>query len=274
MDNDTRQQITTAAELDALPATSIARTPDAQIWERRGSGWDCLSEDGTGGTYDSHTVLYQTLPPMATVLFRPDAPTPTPAECACASLPWRQFWGPRPTPHPDCPATHAPTPAEPTCEHGSTLTALCESMSGYARGIPQPPHGAPTPADEDREALASTEHPDPEQAGFVAEALACADAGDAGHWPTVAGYLADEVRRLRVLAHLRMNRALDAASRPSTPSVTTEQRQELIAVADGHDTRAEQCERLAFNEVQKAMGVVHRLAARGIRGALGIEAAR
>lgn len=32
---------------------------------------------------------------------------------------------------------------------------------------------------------------------FVEEALHCADIGQATHWPTAAGYLADEVRRLR-----------------------------------------------------------------------------
>lgn len=36
-----------------------------------------------------------------------------------------------------------------------------------------------------------------EERGFVELALQAVDAGDAGHWPTVAGYLADEVRRLR-----------------------------------------------------------------------------
>jgi hypothetical protein len=39
--------------------------------------------------------------------------------------------------------------------------------------------------------------PEGEEAQFVEEALAAVDAGSAGHWPTVAGYLADEVRRLR-----------------------------------------------------------------------------
>lgn len=32
---------------------------------------------------------------------------------------------------------------------------------------------------------------------LVAEALHCADTGSAGHWPTVAGILAAEVRDLR-----------------------------------------------------------------------------
>lgn len=36
-----------------------------------------------------------------------------------------------------------------------------------------------------------------EERGFVEIALAAVDAGNAGSWPTVAGYLADEVRRLR-----------------------------------------------------------------------------
>lgn len=38
-----------------------------------------------------------------------------------------------------------------------------------------------------------------EERGFVEDALAAADSGRAGHWPTVAAYLADEVRRLRAL---------------------------------------------------------------------------
>ena len=38
-----------------------------------------------------------------------------------------------------------------------------------------------------------------EERGFVEMALAAADAGNAGHWPTVAAYLAAEVRRLRAL---------------------------------------------------------------------------
>lgn len=47
---------------------------------------------------------------------------------------------------------------------------------------------------------------------FVEEALAAVDSGSAGDWQTVAGHLADEVRRLRELADLRMNRAVDAAA--------------------------------------------------------------
>jgi ABC-type transporter Mla subunit MlaD len=38
-----------------------------------------------------------------------------------------------------------------------------------------------------------------EEREFIDMALAAADAGNAGHWPTVAGHLADEVRRLRDL---------------------------------------------------------------------------
>lgn len=38
---------------------------------------------------------------------------------------------------------------------------------------------------------------DPEERDFVGQALAAVDAGSAGSWKTVAGYLADEVRRLR-----------------------------------------------------------------------------
>lgn len=36
-----------------------------------------------------------------------------------------------------------------------------------------------------------------EEAQFVEEALRCVDKDQAGHWPTVAGWLACEVRRLR-----------------------------------------------------------------------------
>ena len=36
-----------------------------------------------------------------------------------------------------------------------------------------------------------------EEERLVEEALHCADTGQAGHWPTAAGVLADEVRRLR-----------------------------------------------------------------------------
>jgi hypothetical protein len=39
--------------------------------------------------------------------------------------------------------------------------------------------------------------PTDEDSRLVAEALHCADTGDAGHWPIAAGILADEVRRLR-----------------------------------------------------------------------------
>ena len=39
--------------------------------------------------------------------------------------------------------------------------------------------------------------PTEEELGFVEVALQAVDGGNAGHWPTVAGYLADEVRRLR-----------------------------------------------------------------------------
>ena len=50
-----------------------------------------------------------------------------------------------------------------------------------------------------------------EEAEFVETALYAVDSGSAGHWPTVAGYLADEVRRLRaqVEAVDRLCRARD-----------------------------------------------------------------
>lgn len=38
---------------------------------------------------------------------------------------------------------------------------------------------------------------DVDETEFVEMALRCADTGSAGHWPTAAGYLADEVRNLR-----------------------------------------------------------------------------
>lgn len=42
-----------------------------------------------------------------------------------------------------------------------------------------------------------------EERELVETALGAADAGNAGHWPTVAAYLAAEVRRLRaLLVHL------------------------------------------------------------------------
>lgn len=43
--------------------------------------------------------------------------------------------------------------------------------------------------------LSEPEHA--EEAEFVTTALRAVDADSAGHWPTVAGILADEVRRLR-----------------------------------------------------------------------------
>ena len=71
------EKITTPETLDALPVASVVRSSDGQIWQRRGGGWDCLSENGEGGPYDAETVLYQALPPSATVLYRPDAPAPS-----------------------------------------------------------------------------------------------------------------------------------------------------------------------------------------------------
>lgn len=47
-------------------------------------------------------------------------------------------------------------------------------------------HGAPL-----------SEPTDTETSEFVTTALRAVDADSAGHWPTVAGHLADEVRRLR-----------------------------------------------------------------------------
>ena len=73
----TGQQITTAEELDALPVGSVVRSGDGQIWERctrSCAGWDCLSEDGDAGLYAAETVVFQTTPPQATVLYRPDVP--------------------------------------------------------------------------------------------------------------------------------------------------------------------------------------------------------
>lgn len=36
-----------------------------------------------------------------------------------------------------------------------------------------------------------------EEAELVEQALRCAETGDAGHWPTAAGFLAEEIYRLR-----------------------------------------------------------------------------
>lgn len=57
------------------------------------------------------------------------------------------------------------------------------------------------------EAAARTAQPAPaeptdEEQQFIDMALLAADSGSAGHWPTVAGYLADEVRRLRAILAL------------------------------------------------------------------------
>ena len=65
-----REIVTTVEELDALPVGSIVRTGDEQVWQRTPGGWDCLSEDGTGGTYGHETVLYADLPVAVHVLFR------------------------------------------------------------------------------------------------------------------------------------------------------------------------------------------------------------
>jgi len=45
---------------------------------------------------------------------------------------------------------------------------------------------------------------------LIEEALHCADTGNATHWPTAAGYLADEVRRLRAIEDA--SRSLRAAA--------------------------------------------------------------
>ena len=42
----------------------------------------------------------------------------------------------------------------------------------------------------------------------------------------------------------------------------------VLDVAAGHETRAEQCERLVFDPTQSGMATAHRLAARGIRTAV------
>lgn len=67
-----------------------------------------------------------------------------------------------------------------------------------------PPHPNPeysTPGDWDPACLAhqpAAEWTD-EERGFVEQSLLAADSGNAGHWPTVATYLAAEVRRLRAI---------------------------------------------------------------------------
>ena len=69
------ETITTAIQLDALPVGSVVRSGDGQIWQRVYRKWDCLSENGEGGTYESETVIWQTRPPVATLLYRPDRPS-------------------------------------------------------------------------------------------------------------------------------------------------------------------------------------------------------
>lgn len=62
-----------------------------------------------------------------------------------------------------------------------------------------------------------------EERGFVETALAAVDAGNAGSWPTVAGYLADEVRRLRAVRPLptreRMVEAISARLHITTDTI-------------------------------------------------------
>ena len=70
-------QVTTVAELEALPARSLLKgANDGDVWQCSGyrqrighSPWDCLSEDGTAGGYTAETVIDRSAP--LTVVWQP-----------------------------------------------------------------------------------------------------------------------------------------------------------------------------------------------------------
>ena len=64
-------QISTVAELESLPWDSVVHgLPHGDVWQSSGRGWDCLSEDGSAGTYFSASVARQA--PL-TVVWQPEA---------------------------------------------------------------------------------------------------------------------------------------------------------------------------------------------------------
>lgn len=70
-----------------------------------------------------------------------------------------------------------------------------------------------------------------EEAELVEQALKCAETGNAGHWPTAAGFLADEVYRLR--AELAATRAVvDAADALVTECVQRARAGEQLHTGD------------------------------------------
>lgn len=108
----------------------------------------------------------------------------------------------------------------------------------------------------------------PEELRFVDEALAAADSGSAGSWPTVAGYLADEVRRLRALhaeptftaseLKERLETATTVALALGRKEAGEEIIQALMALSDNAPTKAKQA---ALNvATRKAEQVARRLA--------------
>lgn len=49
-------QVSTVAELEALPNTALLKSITGEVWQKSLPGWDCLSEDGTAGLYSSEAV--------------------------------------------------------------------------------------------------------------------------------------------------------------------------------------------------------------------------
>jgi hypothetical protein len=48
--------VRTVEELDVLPECPLVRSDDRQTWECGGSGFDCLSENGSAGLYPTEEV--------------------------------------------------------------------------------------------------------------------------------------------------------------------------------------------------------------------------
>lgn len=90
--------------------------------------------------------------------------------------------------------THCRAPLTVDREGGDCADPTCTAHQHNEDG-PEP-HRPRMPCGCDASA---THHTCDTEAQYVEEALAAVDSGSAGHWPTVAGYLADEVRRLRTL---------------------------------------------------------------------------
>lgn len=91
-------------------------------------------------------------------------------------------------------------------------------MTGPAARDPLP--GEPEHRDRWRDTARSAS-PDDEDARMVEEALHCAETGNAGHWPTAAAFLAQEIYRLRA--------APSVAPQPTVPRAPVEA---LLAALD------------------------------------------